>query len=1052
MSIKNKFSSFIKLGLLNPIHEDTSDEEKKQFIHTTFLNKGRAKHDIEGNLIKGQKVTPAEQGAIEREHEDTKQHVANLKDAHKRIKRGEELDDAHENALERDKREKENPTLNNLPSASTIIGARNKVVNKETKDTTPHYRSIEGHVRDLGKGSRNRPEFLGKKGTEEGKKAEEEHLIQPHGRTNKEVKNNISQQEAEQNAFNHPENANRIKGSRMTGIVNHAGKPVVPEEKPAVVSKKKPVVVKPAVVKPAVVKPPKNSDVPAENKVFIPKSKGGRTVKRLFKNGIGTDSSSIIGNAREKAAQLGKARMNNATTATTDSAIEKPASPAFALDSSNPPTATKPKGRKKALRKLSQPANKGSEQLSLGLDGETPPATPAPPATPTQNQSASHVSQKSREYAKKLLAQVGRTKKRERDPSILNRSGSSSLQKMKDYRAELEKNKSLVPEEKPGFTLSPSRQTSTQHGAEQTSHVEALKKLVASVKAKKVNITPEDTAKAMANPDFGPSHPDYAVHAKNYREHTAEVHSAREKLSGNAETSKPKDEEETKNTNTSTQKPEDETKNTNTNQETSKPKDEEETKKTSKLKKFSDFVKVVGKGLKNKAQKDIQRTRDYTKRDMPKLKKAGETAGRLALTVGQGLQNKALKDMQRTRDLYDNPKTKRDVEVIKKVGMASGRIIGAIGKAAGRLALKAGKGIINRTHADDLMHNPNVDPTPHQTALWLHNGGYGRKNYKNVPLHHLKNLQDDDKLAEIKRHFKKLQMKMKVNEAIQSLYETKSKKDVNPYINLSGKKVIDTGHTIPETPEYSKPSHETEEERKASRPTHTVSGVISHPDEDNGIKKTHTIKIKTHETDPKKIEKMARSYHEGRGYKVHSVKHEGSVDNEHGSVEIDPKTGERLYYSPVGTPIGQKETKARNEREAREKIKQEEKPTNYGGHIIHSGGVSEPYYVHAENSEDAKVGLKSIGEKLGLKGIKGVVVHDQKTERPYTVHTGHYDDSGKLVKMKHILHSEYSSNPKIQKGTEKNVASIAEIIHAHKHEVQPHHEFTQTVVIPHKTK
>lgn len=54
--------------------------------------------------------------------------------------------------------------------------------------------------------------------------------------------------------------------------------------------------------------------------------------------------------------------------------------------------------------------------------------------------------------------------------------------------------------------------------------------------------------------------------------------------------------------------------------------------------------------------------------------------------------------------------------------------------------------------------------------------------------------------------------------------------------------------------------------------------------------------------------------------------------------------------------------------------------------------------------------------------------------------------------MKHILHSEYSSNPKIQKGIETNVASIAEIIHAHKHEVQPHHEFTQTVVIPHKTK
>ena len=935
-----------------------------------------------------------------------------------------------------------------IPSATAPVSSVKENDTPEKKKE--YYRHPSGHIYHTGQYTGASPTWMGKKGTEENAKAKKSFLVQPHGSTQHEVENNISQEEAKKRAGSHEENQTKIGGGKLPSHLYTPKEEVKPE--PAntpetSVTKLKNIVKKGN--KPGVVKPPKNSDVPAENKVFIPKSKGGRTVKRLFKNGIGTDSSSIIGNAREKAAQLGKARMNNATTATTDSAIEKPASPAFALDSSNPPTATKPKGRKKALRKLSQPANKGSEQLSLGLDGETPPA---PPATPTQDQSASHVSQKSREYAKKLLAQVGRTKKRERDPSILNRSGSSSLQKMKDYRAELEKNKPVVPEEKPGFTLSPSRQTSTQHGEEQTSHVEALKKLVASVKAKKVNITPEDTAKAMANPDFGPSHPDYAVHAKNYREHTAEVHSAREKLSGNAETSKPKDEEETKNTNTSTQKPEDETKNTNTNQETSKPKDEEETKKTSKLKKFSDFVKVVGKGLKNKAQKDIQRTRDYTKRDMPKLKKAGETAGRLALKVGQGLQNKAQKDIQRTRDLYDNPKTKRDVEVIKKVGMASGRIIGAIGKAAGRLALKAGKGIINRTHADDLMHNPNVDPTPHQTALWLHNGGYGRKNYKNVPLHHFKNLQDDDKLAEIKRHFKKLQMKMKVNEAIQSLYETKSKKDVNPYINLSGKKVIDTGHTIPETPEYSKPSHETEEERKASRPTHTVSGVISHPDEDNGIKKTHTIKIKTHETDPKKIEKMARSYHEGRGYKVHSVKHEGSVDNEHGSVEIDPKTGERLYYSPVGTPIGQKETKARNEREAREKIKQEEKPTNYGGHIIHSGGVSEPYYVHAENSEDAKVGLKSIGEKLGLKGIKGVVVHDQKTERPYTVHTGHYDDSGKLVKMKHILHSEYSSNPKIQKGIETNVASIAEIIHAHKHEVQPHHEFTQTVVIPHKTK
>ena len=895
-----------------------------------------------------------------------------------------------------------------IPSATAPVSSVKENDTPEKKKE--YYRHPSGHIYHTGQYTGASPTWMGKKGTEENAKAKKSFLVQPHGSTQHEVENNISQEEAKKRAGSHEENQTKIGGGKLPSHLYTPKEEVKPE--PAntpetSVTKLKNIVKKGN--KPGVVKPPKNSDVPAENKVFIPKSKGGRTVKRLFKNGIGTDSSSIIGNAREKAAQLGKARMNNATTATTDSAIEKPASPAFALDSSNPPTATKPKGRKKALRKLSQPANKGSEQLSLGLDGETPPATPA---TPTQDQSASHVSQKSREYAKKLLAQVGRTKKRERDPSILNRSGSSSLQKMKDYRAELEKNKSLVPEEKPGFTLSPSRQTSTQHGAEQTSHVEALKKLVASAKAKKANITPEDTAKAMANPDFGPSHPDYAVHAKNYREHTAEVHSAREKLSGNAETSKPKDEEETKNTNTSTQKPEDETKNTNTNQETSKPKDEEETKKTSKLKKFSDFVKVVGKGLKNKAQKDIQRT----------------------------------------RDLYDNPKTKRDVEVIKKVGMASGRIIGAIGKAAGRLALKAGKGIINRTHADDLMHNPNVDPTPHQTALWLHNGGYGRKNYKNVPLHHFKNLQDDDKLAEIKRHFKKLQMKMKVNEAIQSLYETKSKKDVNPYINLSGKKVIDTGHTIPETPEYSKPSHETEEERKASRPTHTVSGVISHPDEDNGIKKTHTIKIKTHETDPKKIEKMARSYHEGRGYKVHSVKHEGSVDNEHGSVEIDPKTGERLYYSPVGTPIGQKETKARNEREAREKIKQEENPTNYGGHIIHSGGVSEPYYVHAENSEDAKVGLKSIGEKLGLKGIKGVVVHDQKTERPYTVHTGHYDDSGKLVKMKHILHSEYSSNPKIQKGIETNVASIAEIIHAHKHEVQPHHEFTQTVVIPHKTK
>ena len=901
-----------------------------------------------------------------------------------------------------------------IPSATAPVSSVKENDTPEKKKE--YYRHPSGHIYHTGQYTGASPTWMGKKGTEENAKAKKSFLVQPHGSTQHEVENNISQEEAKKRAGSHEENQTKIGGGKLPSHLYTPKEEVKPE--PAntpetSVTKLKNIVKKGN--KPGVVKPPKNSDVPAENKVFIPKSKGGRTVKRLFKNGIGTDSSSIIGNAREKAAQLGKARMNNATTATTDSAIEKPASPAspaFALDSSNPPTATKPKGRKKALRKLSQPANKGSEQLSLGLDGETPPATPAPPATPTQNQSASHVSQKSRKYAKKLLAQVGRAKKRERDPSILNRSGSSSLQKMKDYRAELEKNKPVVPEEKPGFTLSPSRQTSTQHGEEQTSHVEALKKLVASVKAKKVNITPEDTAKAMANPDFGPSHPDYAVHAKNYREHTAEVHSAREKLSGNAETSKPKDEEETKNTNTSTQKPEDETKNTNTNQETSKPKDEEETKKTSKLKKFSDFVKVVGKGLKNKAQKDIQRT----------------------------------------RDLYDNPKTKRDVEVIKKVGMASGRIIGAIGKAAGRLALKAGKGIINRTHADDLMHNPNVDPTPHQTALWLHNGGYGRKNYKNVPLHHFKNLQDDDKRAEIKRHLKKLQMKMKVNEAIQSLYETKSKKDVNPYINLSGKKVIDTGHTIPETPEYSKPSHETEEERKASRPTHTVSGVISHPDEDNGIKKTHTIKIKTHETDPKKIEKMARSYHEGRGYKVHSVKHEGSVDNEHGSVEIDPKTGERLYYSPVGTPIGQKETKARNEREAREKIKQEENPTNYGGHIIHSGGVSEPYYVHAENSEDAKVGLKSIGEKLGLKGIKGVVVHDQKTERPYTVHTGHYDDSGKLVKMKHILHSEYSSNPKIQKGIETNVASIAEIIHAHKHEVQPHHEFTQTVVIPHKTK